>query len=92
MSYKKNWALVAHSAIQDGIAGGILAASSDIAAVIGGGGINSVFVFPTGDAPGIYLWEGMVDTAEDDYVGASRMLTDMAEVQRWIAANGEVAE
>jgi hypothetical protein len=81
-----SWALIAHSALPG--AGGIMAGSSDIAAIVGKGGIAEIFVFPTEtDPPGIYLWWGSVD-ADGGQCGITELLHPDA-MQLWLDRNGE---
>lgn len=85
----ESWALIAHSAMSGG-AGGILAASSDISALIEGGGIGDVFVFPDdGSQAGIYLWHGAFDPKDSDFNGPPAELIDWSEAQLWLIRHGE---
>lgn len=80
-----SWALIAVSAMTGG-AHGVLAATSDIAAVIEGGGIESVCVFDA--PPGIHLWEGTFDAENDDYIGSCCPVTG-DYTQEYLARHGE---
>jgi hypothetical protein len=89
MSAAHSWALIAHSAMSGG-AGGILAASSDICALIEAGGMEEVMVFPDdGSQAGVYLWRGTFDPEDSDFSGPAAMPIDWSEVQNWIDRHGE---
>lgn len=91
----ESWALIAHSALQhSGDSGtgasGILAASSDIASIVLGGGIGDLFCFPNEtDPPGLYLWHGKVEHEPDlDMEGKTELLhPDL--LNYWLNRNGE---
>jgi hypothetical protein len=85
----ESWALIAHSTMSGG-AGGILAASSDICALIEAGGMQDVFVFPDdGSQAGIYLWHGVFDPEESDFTGPPATMIDWPEAQLWLIRHGE---
>lgn len=85
----ESWALIAYSAMSGG-ASGILAASSDICALIESGGIEDVFIMPDdGSQAGIYLWHGAFDAEESDFTGPPATLIDWSEAQLWIIRHGE---
>ena len=87
-----SWALVAHTALNHSGdsgtgAGGIMAASKDIADIILAGGIDSLFLFPDSRLPaGLYLWVG---TLEEDgaCIGHGERLHPLC-MQHWLDHNG----
>jgi hypothetical protein len=88
----ESWALIAHTAINhsgDHGAGaaGIMAASSDIEAIILAGGIESLFIFPDVKArPGLYLWHGKIEE-DDEFIGRGEQLNPFY-MEHWLGLNG----
>lgn len=89
----RSWALIAHTAInhsgdRGAGAAGIMAASSDIEAIILSGGIESLFIFPELNLPaGLYLWHGAVE--EDGACIGSGERLHPTFMQHWIDINGK---
>jgi hypothetical protein len=87
-----SWALIAHTAINHSGdygtgAGGIMAASSDIEALILAGDIASLYIFPQSEVPaGLYLWHGVIEE-DGALIGTATRLHPYG-MQHWLDNNG----